>query len=361
MFKSTRLICLLGLLFCVANLIVPLQALSFYEADVPYKAFSGKAPQPSAPIVFEAFKEVLLKVSGTETLLTTHEVQQAAKEMDKYVDQFSFPTVPAGAERAVRIHFNEALVNKLLAITKHPVREKKCPLTLVWLVIEREKGPKWVGSGSEFPVQQQVEAIAARYAIPVVFPLLDLVETNAISEKNIWEGVTSPLALSAARYNAGAVLVGKIKGGQGAYRSDWTLYISNQSSNWNVAATELESLFTKMLEQLPKKLNNSGPTQIITVAEERSTALIEEITLGVSGITTMEQYAKIESYLRALPVVKEVEVTQISAEQTLFKIKATVQCSEVASLIANNPVLREEELQQEETGNLFYKMVDTAL
>jgi len=353
-------------LFCIGNFLGNVNASSaHFEVEVPLKSFQGQTPNAASPVVHHAFKEMLVNVTGTETILTTKEVIQAMSEMDRYINQFSFHQ-PTPTERTVKIQFNGALINQLLSATKMPMLEDNKPLTLVWLVVERDKKPKWVSADSELELKQQIESAFARRGFPVVFPLLDLAETTVISEKDIWNGMVTPLAETANRYDAKAVLIGKLSGQPGDYQSHWTFLGEGESSHtWDIKETEQGTLFNKALEQLASQFIKGKKEQktVAVQTENKANHAFQNMKLIISGINNMEQHAKIEGLLRNFSFVKEVEIVQISPEETIFKMRVTEGRDAVVKSMASIQFLAEDSTRlglegEDRSQALVYKMVE---
>jgi hypothetical protein len=323
---------------------------SLYEAEVPVSLERGTPAVQQTKCLQEAFQEVLVKLTGSEKALKTEIVMKALENTDKYVKQFSYHQ-HLDAQRYMKVVFNENSVKELLALAKQPAWTKKRPLALGWLVVERESVPRWIGNDQEKTLTQEIEKTLNRRAIPLVLPLLDLTDTALISEKDVWDENVAALQEAAKRYNADVILVGRLSQAGDGWQGRWTLYKGETKESWEVKNTEMQEMLNESAEHLTIKLADYAFIEVTPAHSKNSqNSQTTRLLLTVSGILSAEQYNRVSEFLQRLPTVSEVEIAQITSEETVFSLKTTSEKEALSKLIAEEQLLIEV-IPSDNTGN----------
>lgn len=230
------------------------------------------------------------------------------------------------------------------------------PQTVMWVVVKDANNPTpyWLNADRPNGAATYLERLGAKRGIPIVVPLLDLADTNMVTEQNVLEGSLSPLQKAAERYHAEALLIGKIEQTtEGEWIAEWTSSMNGKTSNFEARHADfngvlnagLSGFLTRLVGQTVEprhpqivqnneqpsitdqaalqniennieiKSENKNDSQETNTAEEKKT-----IKLSISGITGVAHYAKVLEYLKKLPSVTEVAVLQITPQHTIFQI-----------------------------------------
>jgi len=303
-----------------------------YEIELPVQ--SDKATFNQSKLTELAFREVLIRVSGSEKILNIGAITQALKELDKYVSKVSFKQKSL-TERSMRVKFNESLIKQLLISIEHPAWDKTRPLILVWLVINREDGPHWVGSDSEEVLAKDLEKILNQRAIPFLLPMLDLTDTAQVTEQDVLTDTTALIEQASQRYNPDLILMGHLSNNAAGWRGHWSLLKTGEKASWENTGKELSDLLNASVESLAAKLVGRE------FALDKPDETIHTLTISISGIEDAEQYVKVFDHLKSLPSVVDVEVAQVMPEKTIFNLKISVNNDVIVKAIVAGRILVE--------------------
>lgn len=352
------------LLFCIKKQLLMLLVLmtligyahgvesTLYEIELPIAA-EGSFEQSKH--LKQAFQDVLVRLSGSDKALNNEGVIKALAKPDTYVKQFSYHQ-RSNAERFVKVVFNQAMVKELLNAAKQSIWEKKRPLTVVWLMINRDQTLQWVGNDSEEQLGLVLEKELKRRGIPLVFPMLDLTDTAELSEKDIWDGALEPLQQRTKRYNGDTILVGRLNQTPEGWQSRWTLFLNESKINWDITKPELNMALTEVAENLTTSLSGFHVAETAQVLPKTSHLLV-----SVAGILSAEQYNKVLDYLQRLPSVSTVEVAQIMPEKTIFSLQISHDKETLVKAIAEGQLLQETPSTEHASQTLTYKMAGVSI
>lgn len=376
---------LVGLLILVLTPISPqcfALTANLYETAVP----AAQIGQSQSELTQEAFKNVLVQISGSEKILTQPPIKKAMSAADSYVSRFSYKE-DADKKRFFQVRFDETLVNELLRRNNAPILTQQRPSTTVWMVIDREHdNPHWVSNDSETAIFQQMNADAKQRALPLMFPLLDLADTSFVSEKAVWNEDFTALQSASKRYNSEALWIGKISKQPSGWHGQWTLIFNGAAQTWDTTNENLEQLCRDAMDELAARFGrNAAPdkggdeqySSEYSPEADNSDAIflqppagpkkpLSRFRLSVQGIKGAEQYAKLQEYLRSLPGVKDIEVLAVNPNQTIIDIASNsdrqtlVQAISTGQLLLNNvsSITTDSEAVEpmEDDGMLNYKM-----
>jgi len=324
-----------------------------YEYELPIQENTAVGDQ--AQFIRQGITEVLVRASGSEKVLQSPIVKEALNTPDKYVKQLSYHQRP-NTGRSIKILFNEKLINQLLNKAQQPAIVKQRPLVLVWLMVEKGGTPYSVGNDSDPIIANEMSKALTKRAIPFTFPLLDLTDVSEVAELEVWNGTLDSLQKGIKRYEPEAVLLGRLKNNVNQWQSSWTLLRGNENTTWTSEGKNIEILLNEAAETLSLRLVDPNSKSMANITTEAATT--QYLSIAITGILNMEQYAKVLDYLRQLPSVVEVEVTQIMPEKTVFNLQTTtdkatlIKSINEGSLLIENPPL----LDEEQKEWLSYKM-----
>lgn len=336
--------CIKKQLFCCAftlwvasitNYATAIEVKSLYEAELPVSTEQQQGTAFQSLIAKEAFRDVLIKATGSESILTEPNIANALDDADKYVSQISYGQSPTFA-RMVKVKFSENMIKSLLAKANKSVWSQNRPLTLVWLIMEENNALKWVSEDSLSDVKQQLANVANRRSLPILFPMLDLTDTAIVTEQDVLNNNFEPLKRAASRYNTQTILLGKIRSKEQGLTAEWTLLKGEESIAWNNTEGDIPGIFNKVIDDLSHKLQGeSGEVSVPIVVQSYN------VLLAVSGLLNVEQYAKVVNYLKKLPSVTDVEVAETKEDKTIFDLHTTASKDTIVRTIAHDNFLLE--------------------
>ena len=232
-----------------------------------------------------------------------------------YVVQFR-----PGEDDTLWVSFDGDAVEQVLRQSGQTVWGSDRPLTLVWLAVDWGQGEREIVAADD-PVRsrdqsrsidrnrllrQRVLDAAERRGLPVAFPLLDTIDLQNVSFSDIWGGFDEALLGASERYEADAVLVGRIRPAS-AQRNRWSFYIGGDERSWN---GEPELVVNAVADLLAAEFAISG------------TARPENVELTVSGIHSVESFGTVENMLSGLSVVERFAITEVDGDRVKFRVTA---------------------------------------
>lgn len=313
---------LLGLLAAAAG-VYAVEVEGLYEAQVPV---TGQREAERQTAVSAALQQVLVKITGDRRAATQQRLRSLVQSPLKYVQQYLYRPLPPGfappaaADAAARptqllwVRFDAQAIDQLLRQANEPVWGRARPTTLVWLAVEAADGRTLVGSDTRFELREQLDAQAQARGIPLLFPLLDLEDQRRVGFADVWGGLEQPLRAASARYQPGAVLVGRVQ--QEAvdrWSARWSLYQGDGVEHWQASAPLRGEILAAGVDGAADRL-------AARFARALSADAALPVDLLVVDVDRLEDYARAMKYLRSLDSVGDIAVTRVDAAGVHFRL-----------------------------------------
>jgi hypothetical protein len=285
---------------------------SLYTAQVP---LDQEEDDPRARAYEMALNDILLRVSGSELAADTELIELLVPDPAAYVVQFR-----PGDESTLWVSFDGEALENTLRRAGQTVWGGDRPLTLVWLAVDWGQGEREIIGADDALrnrdearsidrnrlLRQRVLDIAERRGLPVSFPLLDTIDLQNLSFSDIWGGFDDPLIAASERYEADAILVGRIRAAS-SQRNRWSFYFGGEERSWT---GEPELVLGVVADMLAAEFAISG------------NAVPESVDLSIAGIDTVEAFGAVQNLLAGTNVIEKFSIVEIEGDRVRFRIEA---------------------------------------
>lgn len=334
----------LALLF--ARPAAAVEATGLYRVTLPV---ADRSPQARDVAFVQALGQVLVKVSGDSQIGAQPAVQAALGHPADYVQQFAYQQAqtqtqpgpqshlpprtqgqrqPAGASLTLQIRFDPVAIDRLLTANNLPLWGRERPLVILWVGVSRGNGQRFIlGSQSDLPHAGAIKALeqAARArGLPVVLPLMDLQDQNAVHFADLSGGFMGVVAKASARYGANAMLAGAVQPVGGRWRGRWHLRFRGQAQQWNSGgASEAQALADGIgaaADRLAAMLAVSGGTGSGQQA----------LFVRIDGVTGIGAFARLEHLLTGLTPIQSYRLVSADGNAVVFRVRPRGRASDVA-------------------------------
>jgi hypothetical protein len=294
----------------------------------------------------EAFKQVIIKVSGSDDALQSPAFERPIANSARYVKQFRYLNrEPTGDDEEaydiqrliLRIDFDQQLVEDLLREQNFPVWGRERPSTLLVISYDVNENIKLVSDDATPDLVEELDRAAARHAVPVLFPLMDLEDIATVSIGDIASRQYENINTMARRYAPNALLVGQIFGRSGeGWQGVWEVRFAQQAFKWNYQDSSRKAVIDQAIRQLARTL-------AIEYALEDHRRVEESLLLSVSELGDIDRLIAVQRYLKSLNAVESVRVAMISKDVVTYRLKLRNDPEDLQRLIEFGDVLEQED------------------
>lgn len=283
---------------------------TLYTAQV---TLDEEQDDPRAAAYRDALVTVLLRVSGSELAGDQELIDLLFPDPASYIVQFR-----PGSEETLWVSFDGEAIERGLRAAGQTVWDSDRPLTLIWLAVDWGQGEREI-IGADDPerapdaarsidrnrlLRERVLDTAERRGLPVMFPLLDTEDLQAVSFSDIWGGFDEPLLAASERYEVNSILVGRFRPGS-SQRNQWHYYFGGEERNW---FGEPELALNLVADELAAEFAVSG------------SAPLESVDLAVAGVDSIEAYGSVQSLLAELTIVEAFAIIEVAGDQIVYRV-----------------------------------------
>ncbi len=300
-----------------------------------------------------AMEDVLIKLTGDSAILVRAEAAPIIRRAGKFVEEYRYtPIVPSTEEEPVEknnsgpayqlyVRFSSTLLGTALRNQNIPVWGRERPSIIVWLAVENATSRMLVSSATESDERTELANQAQRRAIPLVLPVMDKADRRALSYGDIRGGFIDKIKSASKRYRSAVVLTGHMSQQRGRWYTRWQLIDGDNVQTWQALGDDLDTAIGVGLEGVSNRL----------VLKYASGQHIAESTIAVrvNRILTLENYANVMKYFSSLSVVTGVHVSQMSPDNTIFRLSLSGSKEDLQRIIALDPKLQPVSAEDEPT------------
>jgi len=320
------------LLLCLPWL-SPQAAPDLFEAEV---VVSDQTPDVRRAALSGALREVLVRVTGQQSVLTSEPVQELLNNPEQLVQQYRYFTEQRTEPPLLKlwVRFDGAAIRQAVQKQGLAYWGGERPDTLVWLAVE-DRGRRYVVSADDTSdVHRAVEAAARERGVPVLFPLMDLEDQTQVQFSLIWGGFLDKVMAASQRYNPQSVLIGRLnRSPSGGWASRWELQVAGRPSSWSDSNQQLDALARQGIDDVADIL----ATQFSVAAPGSGSA--NAASIRVEGIETLAAYARISNYLATLTSVRGVQASEVTPTAVRYSLQLGGSLDSLMRTIAIGTVL----------------------
>ncbi|HEY1992011.1 MAG TPA: DUF2066 domain-containing protein [Gammaproteobacteria bacterium] len=310
-FGPLALACLL-----FASWLAPARAVivsGLYEARVPVTDQSAAA---RASAVQQAFAVVLVKVTGNRAAAGA--LAAALGNPSQYLQQYRYEKVDADPANNVPAglmlwtNFSASVITKALNAAHAQVWGAERPRTLVWLV-SPESGGHILAAADSGVVMQALLTAAQQRGIVLAFPQMDSQDRAAIGVPDLAAFNAERIRAASARYQPDAILVGVMTPAEGQLAARWEWLAPDKVKDWQTPAGDAAVVAVDGVQVAADRF--AARYAIAADAPDQS-----GVPLQVDGITSLDAYAKVSDYLKALTPVRAVRVERVGQGSVFYSL-----------------------------------------
>lgn len=328
--RAVMLLCLLMFWCCAINHPQAIEMTRLYVATVMIADQSIDAREDAHE---SALKQVFVRASGSNDVLTHQAVKNAIKTASRYVVRYQY--LFENNQQLLLVEFDQQKVNQLLRQNDLNIWGTRRPQVLIWYAQQKNQSRVLLG---EVTTPKRLSKFNAKFmerGLPVVFPLLDLDDVSFVSVSDVWGRFDEHIAQYSARYPHDEFILAR----QYSLNSetsvvDWVVYEKGKETCTPVDA-QLSGDCHRTLEGSPEEIEPLFADSVsdyyaaqyaVTAAEFGGQ---RQVILPVYGVDSLPKMMEAEARLESFSSVFNCQVYQIQGSKVVFKLSLLGEVSDV--------------------------------
>ena len=313
---------------------------NLYSVVVPLDA-SEANPQQKAQQ--DALQLVLVRVTGSADPQQILALQESFPPAENLVLRLQ-----SAPDNSLRVTFDGGLIERYLRSNRQTIWGADRPVTLVWLAVDWGQGEREiVAADTERDVaasarsidrnrqlRERVEQVAEFRGIPVIFPLQDTEDRQALGFGDIWGGFDELILEASRRYGASSVLVGRIDVND-PLRNRWTYYFGDDRLTWSGE---------------PEQVTNLVADELAMQFGVRGDAALETYALTIDGVDSVLAYGNIQRMMDTLGVVEQFAVQSVDGQTIQYRVSVYGGIDRLSKALELSGMLEPDVMVDNDTG-----------
>ena len=321
------------LLFSVLALTAPARAViveNLYRAEVDVADHSARELQKATRA---GLAQVLVKVSGSGSVLQDEEVRAALDRSQRYMQRYQYLRQ---ADRSLRlqIHYDAQLVTDLMTGAQQSLWTANRPPALIWLVVDDGASRSFANAETHPELIAALTSELDRRGVPAVFPLQDLQDAVTLGIHDLWRLDKLAIYRASQRYKVGNVMVGRLTAlSDGRWMGDWLYLREDADSATSFYGEELQEFSAAGIDFLADHM-----AQRYAVAAGSS--LEKAVLIRVDALGDYSDYREVLAYFEGIELVDAAWPAYVEGGSIVFRLQAQAEAEQLHRIFALNRKLR---------------------
>lgn len=291
-----------------------------------------------------AVSAVLIKLTGSEQILTHQVAKTAIRNSSDFVKQYQM--VQREGRNLLQVSLDQQKMTSLLQQSQIPIWGSRRPDVLIWLTEKTLDQPQLVVL-AEHPLRNALAAQAKTYGLSYVFPQYDEQDLALVNATALWSGDWTGLSLASPRYQATQVFNLLLEQqvdmtGQLQYRLTYQTLVDAAVQQQEFTGADAAALLLQFSQQLAAA---QAAQYAVNVQASAVTDGSVQLTLdGIAGLTDLVSVQKVfssmltvrqQQLVEFLPGQATIRLTLAASELDFYRALALEK--QLLPVIANEP------------------------
>lgn len=325
-----------------------------YRAKVAVADQSARAQERA---IQQAFRDVMVKVSGSRELLSEAVIKSSVKNAGQYLRQYQFDV--NDNQLYFVAEFDEPKIDRLLIDAGLPIWGSYRPSVILWVADETpllEKILYTEYSSNDF--KTRILNAAERRGLSVNFPIVDLNDNTNISVYDVWGRFSDNIIAASQRYAPEVVMsirvyrqremtkefevqvpdsyltldeleakkqreqaqllnTESLAAEQPGWQADWFIAYRHHFIEKSFQAAGKSQLAALLIDALADEL---ASTFAVKTAQDIASSPAAETTITINNINSITAYVAAQNYFTSLQAVTDIQLRTLNGFKAVFKV-----------------------------------------
>ncbi|MEM9100927.1 MAG: DUF2066 domain-containing protein [Pseudomonadota bacterium] len=268
----------------------------------------------------EAMSEILIRVSGSQDVLSISSIRDALGRSNRYILSFHYSpnenmllADPQEFPLLLNVKFDKRQINQLLQNASAKLWSENRPLILGWVMYsDIQNGRQLIDESAASPITELFKAESGRRGLPFLLPRNDLNVTNNYLLSDIWGHFEEPVREISEPYGANSFLMVSLEQ-RDTIRSRWTIVDDCGKRRWDFSSQNVSDHINAGIDAVADFL---GGCYSLALNEVNA----ETLSLVISPIRNVKDYGLIMNTLENLTAVKHINVSELGNQNLRLSV-----------------------------------------
>ncbi len=279
-----------------------------------------------------AMAAVLVKLTGSDAILTQGAIAAELKNSANYIRQFQ--QVQVQGRNLMQVQLDQQKITTLLQQQQIAIWGSRRPDLLLWLTEKTPEQSKFVLE-AEHPLRQSLAAQAKQRGLSFIYPMYDVDDLAVVSEAQLIAGDWSGLSIAAARYQPDQVLSLLVEhevdaNGQASLRLIRQQQIEGNLVQQTYSAADWTSVVQQFTQALAAELAAQYAVKVTTI--DAGTG--QQLQLTVEGIASFTDIVALQKLFGSMLTVRKFSLLEYQAPTAILQLELAATASDFYRALA---------------------------
>jgi hypothetical protein len=300
-----------------------------------------------------ALRKVLVQLTGQQSLVDEALTGRGQLLQEQQIQYLELPplAVDGDPRPVLEVVFEAESVLTLVRQLGLPVWPLERGACIVWVAIDDGLNRELLGAMVEHePLQQVLLQASDERGLPLILPLMDLMDRQQVAISDVWAGFADHLEQASVRYAVPCMLVGRVFSSGGRWHGRWQLREPQVQDRWEQQADDLQQLLVAGVGGAADRLGQRHGVSALA-ADER-------LMIRVYGVQDAGDYARVIGHLEQLSVVTSVDPVRVAPGVTDLALVTSAGGTAVVDALALERMLEpiESSVRRDPNVRLEYRL-----
>ncbi|WP_420590301.1 DUF2066 domain-containing protein [Bacterioplanoides sp.] len=296
-----------------------------YEVDVSVADQTAENREAGMALALE---QVLIKVSGKQTVLDNPAIQQQLTSADRLVKRYRYARDEVDDSVRLQVIFAGNLIDRLLRNAGEPIWGKSRPLILIWQAVEEDTQRQFLNQDSG-AWAVLVERVMSERGLPVLWPTLDLADELVLPLEKLWGLFKQDIQVASSRYQADAVVAGRLSpASEEGWGYSGILFHQQTTLALSAQAEDAEGVLRLVADQVASYFASQYAVETNAVAQPQG------FQLQVTGVENFASYHELLMYLNSKVAINNVSLLKVDGTRLTLALDLAADWQHVWSVMA---------------------------
>ena len=316
----------------------------FYNSTIPVESQTRLDIENASR---HALGSVLLRLTGLAKLPDSTEIRQSLENSQSFVLQSLVSSTEIDSEGVrktlLTIYFDPPLIQQLIRSLNLPLWPANRPSVLMLAAVEDGNQRFVLADLGNDKVTRRVKSRADERGLPLMLPLMDVVDLRRVSVTSIEGGFLQELRIAAQRYPTQATAIVLVKPHVfGKYRTQTLLWNNDEEYSWVHDSDDITSAAVDMVDKI---------VDLFVSKYAVPSASSTDISLTIMGVHTLESYRHVYDYLAQWEFIESIFIEKVEGDSFTVRLTTSSSLEQLtAHFLTDGRIQLREELPQ---SNVF--------
>ncbi len=314
-----KLLLVASMTFIACLVAMPAKAEKLSDLYTATWPVDSQATSARTQAIKNSLQQALIRASGSKDVVRSPAVQSALSNADSYLRRYSYQRLSAAEQMIyekpllLKATFDKQSITSLLKSASLPIWGEDRPSGIFWIALDNGEERR-IASDENRSIAAALDIAAQSRGLPTSLPLMDIDDQSALEVADVWGRFEMPIEAASKRYGSDYWVAASLSKGTDQWQATWKVSLYGQTQSFTTSGlTAYEAI-----QGAVNRVADALASKLAVVLSEQA----QEVLISIENIQDFESFAKAQTFLNSLGMVRSASAVEVSNDRVLFKVES---------------------------------------